>query len=61
MQLPDIFQEEYQVFLSETGFDEPDPQCLLMDLASLSMDMYLKEVAWLSDFIGRLERARQAA
>lgn len=45
----------------ETGHDDPDPQRLLMDLASLSMDVYLKDISWLSDFIGRLEKGRKAA
>lgn len=59
MQVPKAFVEEYQTFLRETGFDNPDPQALLMDLASLSMEVYLKEIAWLSDFIGRIERAKK--
>lgn len=61
MKLPETFDKEYQDFLVQTGFDEPDPQSLLMDLASLSMDVYLKEIAWLSEFLGRLEEARKAA
>ncbi len=61
MHMPCGFRKEYQKFLLEAGFDEPDPQCLLMDLASLSMDVYLKEIAWLSEFLGRLEQARDAA
>jgi hypothetical protein len=61
MQMPGALQKEYQMFLLETGFDDPDPQSLLMDLASLSMDVYLKEIIWLSDFLGRLDAARQAA
>lgn len=61
MHLPELFQEEYQAFLLEAGFDEADPQSLLMDLASLSMDVYLKEIAWLSDFLGRLEKNRHVA
>lgn len=61
MKLPETFDKEYQDFLVQTGFDEPDPQSLLMDLASLSMDVYLKEIAWLSEFLGRLEEARAAA
>ncbi len=61
MQLKDAYRKEYEAFLRETGFDNPDPHALLMDLASLSMDVYLKEVVWLSDFIGRLNRAGQRA
>ncbi|QDG79744.1 hypothetical protein FJ695_21275 [Labrenzia sp. PHM005] len=61
MHMPGIFQKEYHAFLLETGFDDPDPQSLLMDLASLSMEVYLREIAWLSDFLGRLEKARQVA
>ncbi|WP_428687448.1 hypothetical protein [Roseibium sp.] len=45
----------------ETGLDNPDPQALLMDLASLSMEVYLKEIAWLSEFIGRIERSKRVA
>ena len=30
-------------------------------LASLSMEVYLKEIAWLSEFIGKIERAKKAA
>ncbi|WP_279629122.1 hypothetical protein [Labrenzia sp. 011] len=41
--------------------ENPNPQALLMELASLSMDVYLKEIAWLSDFIGRIERAKREA
>ncbi len=61
MKVPERFHEEYQVFLLETGFDDPDPQSLLMELASLSMEVYLKEIAWLSDFLGRLEKDREVA
>ncbi|WP_299812335.1 hypothetical protein [uncultured Roseibium sp.] len=61
MRVPRAFREEYQTFLQETGFDNPNPQALLMELASLSMDVYLKEIAWLSDFIGRIERAKREA
>jgi hypothetical protein len=50
-----------ETFLLETGFDDPDPQTLLMELASLSMEVYLKEIAWLSDFLGRLEKGREVA
>ncbi|MGS4988100.1 hypothetical protein ACVDG9_09065 [Roseibium sp. RP-7] len=41
--------------------DNPNPQALLMELASLSMEVYLKEIAWLSEFIGKIERAKKAA
>ena len=61
MQVPKAFSEEYQSFLQESGLDNPNPQALLMELASLSMDVYLKEIAWLSDFIGKIERAKKAA
>lgn len=61
MRVPKAFKEEYQTFLQETGFDKPNPQALLMDLASLSMEVYLKEIAWLSDFIGRIEQAKKQA
>ncbi|MCK7611928.1 hypothetical protein [Roseibium sediminicola] len=61
MRVPKAFSDEYQIFLRDTGFDNPDPQSLLMDLASLSMDVYLKEIAWLSDFIGRVQRAKREA
>jgi|GEM_PF-1772552 len=61
MRVPKAFKEEYQTFLKETGFDNPNPQALLMDLASLSMEVYLKEIAWLSDFIGRIEQAKKQA
>lgn len=58
MRVPKAFAEEYSEFLLRSGFDTPDPQALLMELASLSMDVYLKEIAWLSDFIGRVQKAR---
>jgi hypothetical protein len=61
MRVPKAFSEEYQTFLRESGFDNEDPQALLMDLASLSMEVYLKDIAWLSDFIGRVQRAKKAA
>ncbi|MEM5584070.1 hypothetical protein WNZ15_16525 [Roseibium sp. AS2] len=61
MRVPKAFSEEYQVFLCETGFDNPDPQALLMELASLSMEVYLKEIAFLSDFVGRVQRAKREA
>lgn len=61
MGVPKAFSEEYQTFLRNTGFDNPDPQALLMELASLSMEVYLKEIAWLSDFVGRIQRAKRAA
>lgn len=59
MQVTGAFKSEYEIFLRDSGFREPDPQTLLMQLASLSMEVYLKEIAWLSDFIGRLERDRE--
>lgn len=61
MQVPQAFRNEYETFLRDTGFDNQDPQSLLMDLASLSMEVYLKEIAWLSEFIGRIERTKQHA
>ena len=62
MQVPEAFREEYNTFLKETGFDNPDPQDLLMELASLSMEVYLKEISWLSEFIGKIrQRGDQAA
>ncbi len=61
MRVPKAFHDEYQTFLRDTGFDNPDPQALLMDLASLSMEVYLKDIAWLSDFIGRVQQAKQKA
>jgi hypothetical protein len=61
MGVPKAFSEEYQTFLRNTGFDNPDPQVLLMELASLSMEVYLKEIAWLSEFVGRIQRAKRAA
>jgi len=61
MRVPKTFKEEYEIFLRDSGFDNPDPQALLMELASLSMEVYLKEIAWLSDFIGRIERAKERA
>jgi len=61
MRVPKAFHNEYQTFLRDTGFDNPDPQALLMDLASLSMEVYLKEIVWLSDFIGRVQKAKQEA
>ncbi len=61
MQVPKAFGKEYERFLLETGLDNPDPQALLMDLASLSMEVYLKEIAWLSEFIGRIERSKRVA
>lgn len=59
MRVPKAFTDEYRTFLREAGFDNPDPQALLMELASLSMEVYLKEIAWLSDFIGRVQRAKK--
>ncbi len=61
MRVPKAFSDEYQTFLREAGLDNPNPQALLMELASLSMEVYLKEIAWLSDFIGRVERAKREA
>ena len=61
MQVPKAFSEEYETFLQETGFDNPDPQALLMELASLSMEVYLKEIAWLSDFIGKVKKTQHKA
>ncbi|GAA0783109.1 hypothetical protein E1180_04800 [Roseibium denhamense] len=61
MRVPPSLQTEYQAFLSESGFDNPCPQSLLMELASLSMDVYLKEISWLSDFIGRVQKIKTAA
>lgn len=61
MTMPQDFQDEYQQFLTETGFKDPDPRSLLMDLVSLSMEVYPKEIAWLSRFLGRLDQASQKA
>ncbi|MET1414991.1 hypothetical protein ABVF61_22145 [Roseibium sp. HPY-6] len=61
MQVPEAFREEYETFLTETGFDNPDPQELLMELASLSMEVYLKEICWLSDFIGKVSQKSHRA
>ena len=61
MKVPKAFSDEYRSFLLEAGLDNPNPQALLMELASLSMEVYLREIAWLSDFIGRIERAKRAA
>ncbi|MBO6891034.1 MAG: hypothetical protein JJ866_03750 [Roseibium sp.] len=61
MKVPKAFREEYETFLQESGFDNQDPQALLMELASLSMEVYLKEIAWLSEFVGKIEKAKQAA
>ncbi|TYC63486.1 hypothetical protein FMN50_03905 [Rhodobacterales bacterium] len=61
MRVPEALEKEYETFLLESGFDNPDPQALLMDLASLSMEVYLKEISWLSEFIGRAERANKRA
>lgn len=59
MTIPRHMKAEYQRFLLENGFDQSDPQALLLDLASLSMDVYLKEIVWLSDFIGRIQQTRR--
>lgn len=61
MQVPKSFQKEYDTFLHENGFDNQDPQALLMELASLSMEVYIRDISWLSDFIGRIERAKKRA
>lgn len=61
MQVPAAFTEEYQDFLEATGLTGPDPQALLMELASISLDVYIKEVVWLSDFIGRIQLSKNAA
>ncbi|GAB2187580.1 hypothetical protein LAB1_48900 [Roseibium sp. LAB1] len=61
MRVPKAFSDEYQTFLRQTGLDNPNPQALLMELASLSMEVYLKEIAWLSEFIGKIEQAKKAA
>jgi hypothetical protein len=61
MRVPKAFRNEYETFLRDTGFDNQDPQALLMELASLSMSVYLKDIAWLSDFIGKVERTKRQA
>lgn len=61
MQVPRAYQEDYREFLEQTGFENENPQALLMELASLSMDVYFREVAWLSDFLGRIEKSRDEA
>ncbi|CTQ54316.1 hypothetical protein LP7551_02849 [Roseibium album] len=61
MRVPKAFRNEYETFLRDTGLDNQDPQALLMELASLSMEVYLKEIVWLSDFIGKLERTKRRA
>lgn len=61
MRVPKGCRQEYDTFLFETGFDNPDPQALLMELASLSMEVYLKEIAWLSEFIGKVEQEANRA
>jgi len=61
MQVPHAFRHEYQRFLDRTGFDHDDPQGLLMELASISLDLYIREIVWLSDFLGRVEQAKGQA
>lgn len=61
MQVPKALRVEYETFLRESGHDSQDPQALLTDLASFSMEVYLKEISWLSDFIGRIERTGEQA
>ncbi|MTI46180.1 hypothetical protein JM93_00170 [Roseibium hamelinense] len=62
MTIPKALRAEYEDFLKANGFDKQHPQELLLELASLSMEVYLKEIAWLSDFIGRMEdHKRQVA
>ncbi|MEP3049453.1 MAG: hypothetical protein ABJL55_16510 [Roseibium sp.] len=61
MTMPQDFQEEYQLFLRDTGFEDPDPRELLTDLVTRSMEVYPREIAWLSRFIGRLDKARYMA
>ncbi|MTH95847.1 hypothetical protein E1297_07615 [Roseibium sp. RKSG952] len=59
MTIPSAFKNEYALFLRDNGFEYREPQTLLLELASLSMDVYLKEIAWLSEFIGRVEQSRK--
>lgn len=59
MQVPRAHQNDYREFLERTGFQNEDPQALLMELASLSMDVYFREVAWLTEFLGRIEKTRK--
>ncbi|GGB56707.1 hypothetical protein GCM10011316_31060 [Roseibium aquae] len=65
MHIPHALRPEYRAFLNRTGFDNDNPQALLMELASISLELYIREVAWLSDFLGRIEavadRPRTAA
>ncbi|CTQ61850.1 MAG: hypothetical protein RIE06_23030 [Roseibium album] len=56
MRIPEAYRKEYEVFLQQTGFENPDPQKLLMELASLSMEVYFREIAWLSEFIGKVKQ-----
>ena len=61
MQVPRTLQKDYREFLERTGFQNDNPQALLMELASLSMDVYFREVAWLSDFLGKIKESRDRA
>lgn len=61
MQVPRTLQKDYREFLERTGFQNDNPQALLMELASLSMDVYFREVAWLSDFLGKIKESRDKA
>lgn len=61
MQVPRTLQKDYREFLERTGFQNENPQALLMELASLSMDVYFREVAWLSDFLGKVKESRDRA
>jgi len=57
MTIPHAFRHEYQKFQAQTGFDHEDPRALLMELASMSLELYIREIVWLSDFVGRVDRA----
>ncbi|WP_150523488.1 hypothetical protein [Roseibium sediminis] len=61
MQVPRTLQKDYREFLERTGFQNENPQALLMELASLSMDVYFREVAWLSEFLGKVKESRDRA
>ncbi|WP_029062379.1 hypothetical protein [Labrenzia sp. DG1229] len=61
MRIPEAYRKEYEIFLQQAGFENPDPQKLLMELASLSMEVYLREIAWLSEFIGKVKRSSHRA
>ena len=56
MRIPSAFETEYRNFLRGSGFEEADPRALLSELASRDLSIYVREVYWLSDFIGRLEQ-----